>query len=211
MLYNMRDKITDEMIIYSKRHGEPPIPLTVRIDWLPDGTIKPTMYWTPDGSIYEVKHIYECTKMAYLKDRGVGIRFKIRAEVIEAPEPCYDQRYTSHDTYLYFANSLFCGRNIVDSRYGHPGKEFIHVTLDVFPDCNYEIAYFRVKDQRYKVECPHVAEPRGSYSAGGIGICHKVDARLVNEDDDEDPEPNNSIRRMAALFLEIDKWFVRCA
>jgi len=203
--------MAERILVYSKQPGEEPIPLTVRVEWLPDGTIKPVMYWAPDGSCYEIKHVYECTQIAHLKDRGVGIRFKVRAGATEIPESCYDYRHITYVTYLYFADSFFCGRNIVDSRYGHPGKEFIHVTLDVFPDCNYEIAYFRVKDQRYKVEHPHVAEPRGSYNAGGIGICHKVDARLVNEDDDEDPEPNNSIRRMAALFLEIDKWFVRCA
>jgi len=198
----------DSMRVYCKQVGDKPIPLTVRIIWLPDGTIKPIMYWTPDGSRYEIKHVYECTQMAHLKERAVGIRFKVRAEIVEMPEQYSDYRHAIHETYLFFADNWFCGKNIVDSRYEHVGKEFIHVTLDVFSDCEYEIAYFRVKNERYKVEWPHASELRGSYNAGGIGICHKVDARLVNDDNDEDPSPNESVQRMAALFFEINKWFV---
>ena len=65
-------------------------------------------------------------------------------------------------------------------------------------------------------------EPRGSFHAGGIGICHKVEARQVNADDDEDLDtgcmgeqepkaptsPHKTIRRVCALYFEVCKWFV---
>jgi len=199
--------MSDKMLVYYKQTGENPTPVTVRVEWLPDGTVKPIMYWTPDGSCYEVKHIFECTQMAHLKERDVGVRFKVRAEVIETPESYPDHRYAHHETYLYFADSWFCGRNIIDSRYEHNGKEFIHVTLDVFSDCGYEIVYFRVKDESYQVEKTLVIEPRSSYSAGGVGIRHKVDAHLVNKSDGDDV-PHKNVRRIAALYFEINKWFV---
>ncbi len=46
--------VTDKTVIYSKQSGGPTVPLTVRLEWLPDGTINPLMFWTPDGACYEV-------------------------------------------------------------------------------------------------------------------------------------------------------------
>jgi len=200
--------MANKTIVYSKHSGEVLIPLTVRIEWLPDGIIKPLMYWMPDGTCFEVKHVYEMTPLAFLKDRGEGIRFKVRGELIETPE--YDDGilYTQHETYLYFADNWFCGKNFIDSRYGHPGKEFIPVTLDVFPDGDYELIYFKVQGMRYMVERTIEIEPRGSFHAGGVGIWHKVEARLINADDDEDPNPSKSVLRISAIYFEINKWFV---
>jgi len=61
------------------------------------------------------------------------------------------------------------------------------------------------------VEKTIAVEPRGSFHAGGAGLWHKVEARLVNADDDKDPDPNKSVRRLAALYLELNKWFVSIA
>lgn len=200
--------MADKAVIFSKQAGEPGVPVTARIDWLPDGTIKPLMYWTPDGSCCQVRHIYEMTPLAFLKDRGEGLRFKVRAETTETPDPYSDGRSAQHETYLYFAHNWFFGPNIVDSRYGHKGKEYIPVTLDVFPDCEYELVYFKVQGIRYIVENTIAIEPRGSFHAGGAGVWHKVGARQVNDEDDEDPDPCKSVRRMAALYFELNKWFV---
>ncbi len=65
-----------------------------------------------------------------------------------------------------------------------------------------------VHGARYQVEKTEAVEYRGSFRAGGVGVWHKVKARLVNADDDEDPDPLHSVRREAALFLELDKWFM---
>ena len=198
----------EKTIIYSKRSGESPVPVTARIDWLPDGTIKPCLYWTPDGSCYKIKHVYETTPLAFLKDRGEGIRFKVKSVVAEAPEPYSDHQYTQHETYLYFADNWYCGKNFIDGRYGHEGKEFIPVTLDVFPNGEYELVYFKAQGTRYIVEKTIAIEPRGSFHAGGIGVWHKVKARKVNANDDEDFDPSKSTLRMVALYFEINKWFL---
>jgi len=200
--------MANKLLVYSQETNAPPIPLTARIEWQADGTIKPCLYWTPDGSCYEVKHIYECTKLAHLREKSVGIRFKIRALCIETPEPYADYTHTQHETYLYLADNWFCGKNIIDERYAHAGKEFISVTLDVFSDCDYEIIYFMFKDERYRVDKTIAIEPRGSFYAGGVGIWHKVEARLINKENDEDVDPYKSIRREAALYFEINKWFL---
>lgn len=60
--------MADEIVIYSKYDGSPRIPLTVRIDWLPDGTIIPLLYWTPDGTCYRVNIVYECVPLPFLKN-----------------------------------------------------------------------------------------------------------------------------------------------
>lgn len=198
----------DKIVVYSKRSGEERVPLTVRIEWLPDGIIRPLMYWTPDGTCYRVISQSEGISLAFLKDRGEGLRFKVRAEIIETPDYDDDLLYTQYDTYLYLADKLFCAKNIVDERYGHAGKEYIPVTIDVFPDSDYELVYFWINGARYMVEKTIDVAPRGSFNAGGIGIWHKVDARQVNDYDDEDPDPYKSARRLAALYLELNKWFV---
>jgi hypothetical protein len=197
-----------EAIVYSKQTDGPRVPVTARIEWLPDGTIKPSAYWTPDGARYDIKHTYEMTKLAYLKDRGAGIRFKVKAGLVESPEFDDDLLGSLHETYLYFADDRFCGKNFIDGRYGHAGKEYIPVTLDVFSGGDYELVYFSVQGARYIVEKTHEVGPRGNFQAGGVGIRHMVDARLVNADDDEDPDPKKSIVRPAALYFEINKWFV---
>ena len=194
--------------VYINQPGEPCIPVTVRIDWLSNGTIKPLLYWTPDGSCYEIKHIYERTPLAFLKERGEGLRFRVRAVIKESLESYADYHHvTQHETYLFFSDSLFSGRNIIDERYGHGGKEFIPVTLDVFPNCEYEIVFFEVRGTRYAVNKTLAVEPRGSFHAGGTGIWHKVEARQVTPDG-EDLNPLESSIRMSALYFEINKWFV---
>jgi hypothetical protein len=195
------------MKVYCKQSGEPPIPITVSIHWLPDGKIKPFMYWTPDGTRYEITHIYDRVRCAYLKDGGEGLRFKVRARVIETPDPDAEICNALCETYIYMADNRFCEKNIVDGRYGHAGKAFISVTMDVFPNGEYELTYFSVLGKRYHVEKPCAVEPKGSFAAGGVGLRHKVLARLVNEADDEDPNPLNPVTRMAALYWEMDKWF----
>jgi len=200
--------MSDKVFLYSTLKYDNPIPVTARIEWLPCGTVKPLEYWTPDESHYKISHVLECTQMAHLKDRGIGIRFKVCSQLSEPHDLFCDNQYIHHETYLYFSDNWFCGENFIDSRYKHHGKEFIHVTLDVFPDGKYEVVYFCVKGERYKVEKTHAVELGGSFNAGGVGIWHKVDARLVNMNDDEDPVLHNSKRRMAALYFEINKWFV---
>ena len=198
----------DKTTVYIKNSDGPPVPVTVRIVWRPDGKIEPLMYWTPDGSRCEIKPEYEMTPLAFLEDRGEGLRYKIRAEVVETPEPYPDRRFSQYETYLYIADNWFCGKNFIDGRYAHEGKEYIPVTLDVFPNREYEIVYFQVDGARYAVEKTVAIEPRGSFYAGGVGVWHKVKARLVNADNDEDPDPNKSVHRMAALYFEVNKWFI---
>ena len=195
-------------LIYCEQVGEPPVPVTARIEWRPDGTIQPRLYWTPDGSCYQVKHISERTPIAFLKSRGEGLRLKIRAEAMEQPEPNDDFPAAQSETYLYFADNWFCGKNIVDERYVHTGKEFIPVTMDVFPNCEYELVSFVVKGTRYRIERTVSIEPHGNFSVGGVGMRHKVEARPVGAHDEKDANRSLSARRQASLYFEINKWFV---
>jgi len=167
------------------------------------------MYWTPDNSCYEIKIIYEAIKLAFLKDNGEGIRFKIRAELSELPE--YEPRHSRHETYLYFIDNRFCEKGFIDERYEHGNKKYIPVTLDIFPNGDYELLYFQVDDSRYIVEKTITKEPRGSYFAGGIGVKHRVEARLVNPHNDDDAIRYKTARRQAALYWELNKWFVACS
>ncbi|MDR1704411.1 MAG: hypothetical protein LBS19_06960 [Clostridiales bacterium] len=204
--------MADKTVIYCKQSGGPLIPLTVRIEWLSDGTINPLMFWTPDGTCYEVIGHSTGVKIAFLKERGVGLRWKVRGEIIETPDPETDELlHMQHETYLYLADKRFSERNIIDERYGHTGKEYIPVTLDVFPDGDYELIYFWAHGSRYMVEKTADVDNRGSFKAGGVGIWHKVEARLINADNDDDPNPLVSVRRTAAVYLELNKWFVRIA
>jgi hypothetical protein len=189
-----------EYKIYCKQSGGLPVPLTVRIEWLKDGTIKPCLFWTPDGSCYKVKHIYEVNLLAYLKDGGEGLRFKVRAELIETPntEKQFSQQY---EIYLYFADNWFCGRNMIDKRYDHDGKEFIPVTLDIFPNSEYELVNFKAKEKKYIVEKTIAIKDHGAFKAGGIGIRHKVS---IIEDGDKD----GITEKTAFLYFEINKWFI---
>jgi hypothetical protein len=196
------------MIAYTKQSGETAVPVTVQIDWFPNGTIKPRFYWTPDGSCCEVLPNYRSMPLSFLRERGAGLRFEVTAEVIETPEPDDEREGNRYNTYLYLEDKRFCEKNILDGRYGHDGKEYILVTLDVLPDGNYELIYFWVNGERWKVEKPIEIEPRGSFHAGGIGIWHKVEARLVNAGDDDCPDPLNSMRRTVAVYWELNKWFV---
>ena len=174
--------------VYVKQPNEPPTPVTVRIDWLPSGKIKPIMYWTPDNSCYEIKYICESTLLAFLKEKGVGIRFKVIAEL----EP-----YFRHEIYLYFCDNRFCEKGFIDQRYSHPCKEYIPVTMDVFPNADYELVSFNVGSNRYVIEETLEIKPKASLQAGGIGVCHKVNAHLATGE-----------CRQAALYWELDKWFV---
>lgn len=184
------------------------VPLTVSVDWLPDGTIKPRVYRTPDGTCYQVVRVTECVPLAFLKERGEGLRFKVIAKVIETPEPCAEISRTPYETHLYFEDSRFCEKNIVDGRYGHEGKTYVPVSMDVFPDGDYELTYFWFHNQRYQIEKTCEVEPRGAFHAGGLGLWHKVVARRVNENDDDDTDPEHPETRLAALYYEINKWFV---
>jgi len=195
------------IVTYGKLDGDRRIPLTVRIDWFPDGHITPKMYWTPDGSCYTIVSHAECVPLAFLKEQGEGLRVKARAQITDAPEP-YPDTPEQQDVYIYLADNRFYQRNIIDERYKHPHKEYITVTLDVFPDGSYELICFLFREQRYLVERTLVVEPRGSFLAGGAGIWHKVKARAVNLHDDNDPNPKQSICRLAVLYLEFNKWFV---
>ena len=200
---------TTKNTVYIKQPGQPPTPVTARIKWHANGKIEPLLYWTPDGSRYEVKRVYEAIPLAFLKDGGEGIRFKVKAEIEGGAESYYDHHYfTLHETYMYFTNSMFCGRNIIDQRYSHKGKEFIPVTLDVFQNGEYEIVFFEVQGARYAVDRTVAVEPRASFNIGGAGVWHKVEARLV---DAEGKNPAKSAVRVAALYFEINKWFAGIA
>ena len=194
-------------VVYVKQSGEPPVPATARIDWLPDGKIKPLLFWTPGGNCYKVRREHEMTPLAFLKDRGEGVRYKIEAELIETLEPDSSIGF-AQETCLYFADGWFNGKTFVDERYRHAGKEFIHVTLDVFPEGGYELVYFRIKETRYMVEKTLKIEPRASVEAGGAGIRHKVEARIINAFDDGKPNPDDAVIRTSALYFEVNKWFV---
>lgn len=197
-------------VIYIKQNGEPLVPITARIEWSSKGIIIPRLYWTPDGTLYKV-FPSEAVPLAFLKDRCEGLRFKVRSEIIETCEPYSELLHTRYETYLYLADRRFYEKNVIDERYAHAQKHYISVTLDYFPDGDYELVYFWVHDTRYKVEKTIEVEPRGSFHAGGAGLWHKVEARLVNADNDEDPDPNKSICRLAAIYLEFNKWFVPVA
>lgn len=198
----------DNIVVYSKQSGEPRIPLTIRVEWLPDGTIQPLMYWTPDGTCYNVISHSAGVPIAFLKDRGVGLRFKVGAEIVETPEPYSELLNTQYETYLYLADKRFSAKNIIDDRYGHAEKEYIPVTMDVFSNGDYELVYFWARGVRYMVEDTSIVEPRGSFQAGGVGICHKVNGRVVNAENDDDPDPQNCLCRPGALYWELNKWFV---
>ena len=195
-------------IVYGKQPGGPRVPLTVRVDWLPDGSLRPRLYWLPDGTCCQVTHVYECMPLAFLKDRGEGLRFKVRAKVVETPDPYSELRLAQVEAYLFFEDGRFCEKNIVDARYGHAAKEYVPVSLDVFPDGGYELTHFWFHGTRYHVEKTLDVGPRGAYRAGGVGLRHEVEARRVGERGDDDPDPAYSVRRMAALYLEVNKWFV---
>jgi len=197
-----------EPVVYSKQEGESPVPVTVRIEWHTDGTIRPQMYWMPDNSCYQVVHIYECTPLAFLKRKGEGLCYRVRAVLTETDEPYSELRFSQRETYLYFADNFFCGRNIIDHRYEHACKKYVPVVMDVFPYAGYELIYFWVQDSRYMVEKTLEVDARGSFNAGGVGIWHKVEVRLINADNDEDVDHIRSVRRQAALYFELNKWFV---
>jgi hypothetical protein len=182
------------------------------------------MYWTPDGDSYEIKRVYEMTYNAHLKHKGEGVRFKVWAEEVKMYGTDDEDKHILKETYLYFEDNWFCGKGFVDERYGHAGKEFISVTLDVFPNGKYRIVCFKTKEARYIVEETISVEPRGSYNAGGVGICHRVEARKISDGNDENNEnnenndndnhpdsntnPDVNVLRQANLFFEVSKWFI---
>jgi len=168
------------------------------------------MYWTPDNSCYTITHIFEATSLAFIEGGASGIRFKIRAEITNVT--CYDRTlYTRHETYLYLADNRYCEKGFIDDRYGHAHKKYIPVTLDIFPGGEYELLCFWVDDSCYKVEKTIDIKPHASFYAGGIGIRHKVEARLVKPVNDDDPQPCERVHRQASLYLELNKWFIPIA
>jgi len=203
--------LSEKAIVYARQDEQLQIPTTVRVEWFPNGDIEPRMYWLPDESCRQVKHVYECIPLTVLKERVAGLRFRVKAEAIETSEPLCVNESMQSETYLYLEDKRFCEKNIIDERYGHESKEYITVVLDVFPNGEYEIVYFWVSGMRYVVEKILEVEPRASYYAGGAGVRHKVEARQVNADDDEDADESRISRREAYLYFEINKWFVRKA
>ncbi|MCL2426882.1 MAG: hypothetical protein FWD05_11175 [Oscillospiraceae bacterium] len=201
--------MSDKSIVYGRQDEQSRIPLTVRLEWYPDGTIKPCMYWMPDESCHMIRHVYECIPLVYLKERADGLRFKVKAEATGASEWLCVSEPMQSEAYLYLSDKRFCGKNIVDDRYSHESKEYIRVSLDVFPSGEYKIVYFWVSGVRYMVEKTLEIEPRASFYAGGAGVWHKVEARQVNDDDDDDLYADKSNKRVAGLYFEINKWFVR--
>ena len=200
--------LENKIIVYSKKNESHIVPVTARIGWRKDGKIVPIMYWTPDSKCFRIKHIFDMTPQSFLKNKGEGIRFFVKSILTDTAEQDSVNLNTCHESYLFFADNRFYGKNFIDGRYGHARKEYIPVMLDVFPDGGYEIIYFWVKNKRYIVEKTLNIEPHASYYAGGFGLRHVVYARLVNADDDNDPDPDNCIQREAALFLEVNKWFI---
>jgi len=182
-------------VVYIKQANEPPIPVTVRLEWLPNGKIKPIMYWTPDNSCYEVKHVYESTSLAFLREKGVGIRFRVRAEMREMPDNTSCAR---HETFLYLADMRFCESGFIDDRYSHPNKKYVTVTVDVFPNAEYELVRFCVGDECYVVERTLKVEPRALYRVGGIGVWHRVDVRANSGGE----------WQRKAVFWEVGGWYV---
>jgi hypothetical protein len=193
---------------YIMRCGEPYTSVTARICWSSDGKIEPRFFWTPDGTKHKIVSHGPGIFLSLLKERGEGLRYKVRSEIVDAPELHTELLHTQYDTELYLADNRFCQKNIIDERYNHASKEYIKITMDVFPDAEYELVCFWCRNERYMVERTIAVEPRASYKAGGTGLRHKVTARLVNAHDDEDPEPSRSECRPASLFLEFNKWFV---
>ena len=198
-----------KIIIYEKQPECRPVPLTVNADWNVDGQIVPRYYWTPDGSRFKVLHINECVPVAFLEEKGEGLRFKMRARLEETVEEGTDLHHAQYETYLYFADNRYCEKTIVDARYDRAEKLYIPVNLDIFSDGNYELISFWFLNARYRVEQTLDISQRAAYRVGGrLGLRHKVEARLVNAHDDDDPDPDQSIRRMAALYFEINRWFL---
>ena len=172
--------------VYIKNPGGPLVPVTVRVDWLPTGSIRPISYWTPDGSCYEVTRIFETIPLAFVKDRGEGLRIKVRAEIEGGAKQYADYHHvTLHETYLYFIDNFFCGKNIIDERYKHDEKAYIPVTLDIFPSGDYEIVFYEVHGRKYMVDKTVKKELRGSFHAGGIGIRHEVKSRQIDSQGDD--------------------------
>ena len=196
----------ENTVVYGNWQTDENTPLTVRIEWLPSGAIIPRYYWTPDGTRYEVENLYETVQCCHLKDKGIGIRFRVGSKIIETPESFSDILDSQHETYIYFADNSFCEKNMIDERYLRTGKEYIPVTLDIFPNGDYEIIHFWVHGQRYIVEKTLTRDIKGAFHTGGLGVWHKVETRLVNENDD-DPDPQMCVRRVASLYWEFNKWF----
>jgi len=196
------------IIVYEKQPERRRVPLTVNADWLPDGQIVPRYFWTPDGVCLKVLHVYECVPIAYLRDRGEGLRYRVRAWVEETAGLDDELLHAQYETYLFFADNRFCEKTIVDARYEHAGKLYIPVNMDIFSDGSYELISFWCRDARYHVEQTLDISQRAAFRVGGVGLRHEVEARLVNAHDDEDPDPDRSVRRKAALFFEINRWFV---
>jgi hypothetical protein len=93
-------------------------------------------------------------------DRKVNAFESSFKDGLRAPKPrnsrlrLYDAEWLHAccETYLYFADNRFCEKNIIDARYGHAGKAYIPVILDVSPDGGYELICFSVRDARCVVD-----------------------------------------------------------
>ncbi|MDR2547784.1 MAG: hypothetical protein LBC96_09840 [Lachnospiraceae bacterium] len=195
-------------IIYIKHENDTRTPVTVRILWFPDGTIKPLAYWLPDGAFHVVKYVCETTPCAFLKDKGVGLRFKVESEPKDEEERDETFLQMCHENYLYFADDWFCGKNIIDNRYRNPGKEYITVTLDVFSDASYELISFQANGSRYAVAKTLTAQMHSNYHTGGSGLRHKVAARILSANESDEITYSTDDLLETELYFEINKWFV---
>jgi hypothetical protein len=194
--------------VYGKPMGGAPVPMKVRVEWKADGLISPTLYWTPDGTCYQVKPGCKSVQLAYLKDRAVGLRFEVRSKVIHTPHPYPELHYALCEAYLFLEDGRVCEKNFLDARYQNPKKSYITVEIDFHPNGEYDLAYFRHQDERYKIEAVSEIDHHGAFLAGGVGIRHKVSVRKVNPHDDDDPDPDNPDVRVTAIYWERDKWFI---
>jgi hypothetical protein len=146
------------------------------------------MFWPDGGECCHVAGVSDTVPLAFLKDGGQGLRFRVRL----AP-----QAGAPREAYIYLADARFCEADIIDKRYAHKGKEYIAVTMDVFPGGEYELTAFTARGERYSVEKTLSVERRGAFAAGGVGLRHEVEAYSEKFG-----------ARKAALWWEISKWFV---
>ena len=201
--------MAERIVVYSKQENGEMMPLTMRVEWLPTGVIKPRMYWTPDGSCFQVTHVIECVRLAHLKSGGKGIRFKVMAMMIESEDIGAEPSPVSYEIYLYLADDFFCAANMIDEQYAHDGKVYIPVTMDIFPGGDYELICFWVRGVCYCVDRTYDVTLGGSYEAGGVGLRHGVMATMVKDAGGDAVNATKLSSRKASLYLELNKWFVK--
>ena len=190
--------------VYIKQSEGIATPITVRIHWLANGDWYPTLFWMPNGICYEVSlPILERAPLSCLKEKGVGTRITANVNMAEDSGESTNLCKGGQSVHIYFADSKFDAKCIVDAAYNHNKKLYISVEVDIFSEGSYELVGITVDSDKYLVSRTLSVEPRGSYGAGGVGICHKL--RVVKEGQQGDcPLP----WREANVYLEFDRWFI---